>query len=117
LKKTFSNSATLQILSAGLFVFSAALITDYNCPIQQVSGVACPGCGATRAALHFAQFEFERAWQFNQLIFVAPIVLGLIYFATRGLKKSSQTILIAAVAFVMMVTFWVWRALNPPAWL
>jgi hypothetical protein len=117
LKKTFSNSTTLQTLSAGLFVFSAALITDWHCPIQAATGVACPGCGATRAVMQLGQFNFERAFNYNQLVFIALPLLVLIYLASRKLNKNSQTILIASVAFVIMVTFWIWRALNPPAWL
>jgi hypothetical protein len=107
----------LQTISAGLFVFSAALITDWNCPIQAATGVACPGCGATRAVIQLSQFNFERAFNYNQLIFVALPILTLIYFATRKFSKNRQTILIASAAFVMMATFWIWRGLNPPEWL
>jgi hypothetical protein len=107
----------LQTLSAGLFVFSAALITDWNCPIQAATGVACPGCGATRAVLQLGQLNFERAFGFNQLIFIALPILAFLYLATRKLSKNRQTILVASAAFIMMSAFWVWRGLNPPAWL
>jgi hypothetical protein len=117
LNRKLSNATTLQAVSAGLFVFSAALITDWHCPIQAATGVACPGCGSTRAVMQITQLNFERAFNFNQLIFVAPLVLAIVYLLTRKMKKSHQTILIATLAFVLMATFWVWRWLNPPDWL
>jgi hypothetical protein len=67
--------------------------------------------------LQLAQFNFERAFNYNQLVFIALPLLALLYLVTRKLNKNSQTILIASVAFVLMATFWIWRALNPPDWL
>lgn len=115
--KKLSNATTLQTLSAGLFVFSAALITDWHCPIQAATGVACPGCGSTRAVLQLVQLNFEGAFNFNQLIFIAPVMLAAVYFLTRKLKKTHQTILIASLAFALMATFWFWRWTSPPEWL
>lgn len=67
--------------------------------------------------MQLAQLNFERAFNFNQLIFVAPAILAIVYFLTRKLKKSHQIILIASCAFVLMASFWAWRWLNPPDWL
>lgn len=49
-----------------------------KCPIKQVSGLDCPGCGSQRA-VHFAlNGDLSQAFQQNQLIFLlAPyIILG-----------------------------------------
>lgn len=49
-----------------------------KCPIKQVSGLDCPGCGSQRA-VHFAlNGDFSQAFQQNQLLFLlAPyIILG-----------------------------------------
>ena len=67
--------------------------------------------------MQLAQLNFERAFSFNQLIFIAPVILAIVYFASRKLKKTHQTILIAVLAFALMVTFWAWRWFNPPSWL
>lgn len=48
------------------------------CPFKQVTGLPCPGCGATRAAYQLMHGNLNAAIQFNALaVFVIfPLMLG-----------------------------------------
>ena len=48
------------------------LIPKPFCPFHQLTGIPCPGCGGTRAALEIIDGHFENAFQINPL---APLVI------------------------------------------
>lgn len=41
------------------------------CPFALVTGVACPGCGLTRAAAALMRGDLVAAWEFHPLILLA----------------------------------------------
>ena len=46
-----------------------------GCPIYQVSGIECIGCGLNRAFIDLVRFRFIEAWHHNPLVFFyIPIV-------------------------------------------
>lgn len=49
------------------------------CPSRLLFNVECPGCGMTRAMMHFIHLEFEEAVYFNMLSLVVLPLLGLIW--------------------------------------
>lgn len=49
------------------------------CPSRLFFNVECPGCGMTRAMMHFIHLEFEEAVYFNMLSLVVMPLLGFIW--------------------------------------
>jgi len=46
-----------------------------GCPIYQVTGIECLGCGMNRALIEFIRFRFMEAWHLNPLVFFyIPVV-------------------------------------------
>ncbi len=66
-----------RIEPAGQFFFP-------RCWLYQLTGIQCPGCGATRAVHALLNGEFERAWRLNALV-VGAIPL-LAWLAVRGVR-------------------------------
>ncbi len=54
-----------------------------RCWLYQMTGLQCPGCGATRAVHALLNGELERAWRLNALV-VAMVPL-LAWLGLRGL--------------------------------
>lgn len=77
-------------------VFSSAF-----CPMIQLTGLPCAGCGLTRAFLFLAQGQFARAAFINPMVF--PIIAFLLYCGffryILGKKVVGFTLL-----FVLLVT-------------
>lgn len=59
------------------------------CPIHQLFGIQCPGCGATRSLIAILHGNFMSAIQANAL-FVASLPFVLLY-ATRTLRRAFRS--------------------------
>lgn len=56
-----------------------------GCPIHQLTGLSCPGCGMTRAAHAVLHGRFADAFSLNPLGALAmPVFLGMIAFCLPG---------------------------------
>jgi len=51
------------------------------CPLRTLTGIACPACGATRAAAALLHGDLTAALQFNAPVLVAGVVVGYLWVA------------------------------------
>jgi hypothetical protein len=88
------------------------------CPYRALTGLACPGCGMTRATHFLLRGDLASAWAYNPLLFLAvPLVLA---FALAPRALSAPCALrwrtrIGWVGLACALVFWIWRntALYP----
>jgi|SRR5687768_5119350 len=59
-----------------------------RCVFHAVTGLACPGCGALRAAHSFLHGDFATAFRFNPLLFVLLPLAGLTWVVYRPASLS-----------------------------
>lgn len=64
------------------------LVKSAFCPLLQVTGLPCAGCGLTRAFLFIIRGEFARAFYIQPLSY--PIVLFLLYCGFYRYIKGSR---------------------------
>ncbi len=74
------------------------------CVFHQATGLYCPGCGMTRAALALLQGEVPQAFRFNPLVFcLVPLFAAYAAASRKGMKRTSMALmgamLTATVAF------------------
>jgi hypothetical protein len=88
------------------------------CPFALCTGMACPGCGMTRAASHLIRGDVTTALGYHPLILPVAVlsVLGAVWYLLRRLgiarplpTRWVNTLLVGAG--VMLVGVWVARAL------
>lgn len=88
-----------------LIVFSRLFGTI--CPVRLVTGVPCPGCGITRAALLFLTGRWQQAWQMNLVIF--PIVLTVLYYGVNryflNRKVKGMRWIILGIAVMLLAVY------------
>ncbi len=73
------------LLAAALI---AALYSRIGCPLRYLTGIPCPGCGMTRAALALLRLDFADAFSWHPMIFaIVPyaLVTGILLLT----KKTS----------------------------
>lgn len=51
---------------------------NYRCPIHELFGLYCPGCGGTRMFLSFIHLDFYQSFRWNPLLFIL-LILFIIY--------------------------------------
>ena len=79
-----------------------------GCPVRWLTGLACPGCGMTRAATALCRLDFAGAWHMHPLVFAMP-VFAVLFFVFRNRKKGAAAV--TAVFFVSLAALWLWRLL------
>jgi hypothetical protein len=55
----------------------ALLLGMAHCPLRDLTGIPCPTCGGTHAALALAHGRFATAFTANPLVAVGLVLLGL----------------------------------------
>ena len=68
-----------KVLLPFLLIVSWLLIMGWFCPIQQLTGIPCPGCQMTTALYYFIQGRFQEAYFFNPAFY-----LLLLFFLISG---------------------------------
>lgn len=53
------------------------------CIFKHLFGVPCPGCGMTRAFIHFFQFDLKGAFYYHPLFWLVPLIFGIIVFRKK----------------------------------
>lgn len=120
LRRTGARGATrgrrILAVALSLALASLAIASDVTlCPVAALSGVPCPGCGLTRAALALISGDFTAAFALHPLVFVAaPLVallgLGLLRDVWRGESAPASVPpraagWVAAAAAVLLAAF------------
>ena len=81
-----------------------------SCPFHALTGLNCPGCGATRALYHLLHGDVSGAFRFNQIFFLMVPFFAAAARWPRILTKPSVAWTIA----VVMITYGIVR--NLPFW-
>ena len=76
-KKIFKIILGIVILITYLILGSIFKIY-IRCPIHEVTGFYCPGCGLTRMLTSMLKLDFYQAFRYNPLLFIStPLILFL----------------------------------------
>jgi hypothetical protein len=76
------------------------------CAFNHFTDLQCPGCGTTRALSALVQGDVATAFNFNQLIFFAPLFLIVVYVSKNSrYQKQITSALIATAAMSALLFF------------
>lgn len=70
-----------------LFIAIAVFYSIAGCPSRVLFGIACPGCGMSRAVRAALQLDFSLAFESHPLVFLLPVAAG-VYFARKKIPKK-----------------------------
>jgi len=69
----------IVLMAGGLFYALARLGYPIPCLFYKLTGLHCPGCGNTRAALALLRLDFPAAFSYNFFFLPEFIYLGYVY--------------------------------------
>ena len=90
MKKGLYGLLVLAALAA--LALLSAVTLGWNCPVQHFTGVPCPGCGLSRAAVALLRLDFHTAFRYHPMVFVLPPVVLYALFGKKpllGIKPAS----------------------------
>lgn len=86
------------------------------CPIALVTGVACPGCGMTRAMVALVHGDLGAAWSFHPLfgLIAAEVIVAFVWWLgyRSGLTRRLPSVVeagIVGVTGVALLAVWALR--------
>lgn len=80
--------------------------TGIGCIFQKIFGIACPGCGMTRAVASVLQLDFSAAFNYHPMVFSLPI-LYLYFLIDDGLFKNKiWNILLLSLIGIGFILVW-----------
>lgn len=85
------------------------------CPFLAATGLACPGCGTTRALRALMHGEVAAAFAFNPLLFVlgplTAVVLALSVMRSDSDESARARTVLVWLMPAITIAFWAWRNL------
>lgn len=103
--KGHGNIKELLTICFGVVLYYFILnILGISCPIKEITGISCPGCGMTRALMHAIVFWFDKAFYYHPLWIIMPfalVILLILYFKDE--KKAINIVLTVLVALFIIV--------------
>ena len=78
------------------------------CPFHVITGLACPGCGMTRAMISLGQLKLGEAIGYN--LFSIPLLVLMIFYVWPGKFPSFlQHQVISVFLFIIVIVVWLMR--------
>ncbi|WP_308588142.1 DUF2752 domain-containing protein [Merdimmobilis hominis] len=92
-----------------LFFAAGALLIllpgDYNCTIRRLTGVPCPGCGMTRAALCLLRLDFAGAWRLQPMIYLLIFYIVLLSLRSIAGRPMRNWLIFCGVSYCLLAFF------------
>ena len=94
------------IIPAAVFTAAVVLLTvsHIGCPIKFSTGIACPGCGMTRAWESALFLDFHKAMEYHPLFWTLPLI-GILILLRKKINRRVYTILIIGFIALFAVVY------------
>ena len=81
------------------------------CPIRYLTGIACPGCGMTRALWSLATLDPAAAWHYHPACFgLLALAPPLLWCHHTGKRKGTAALL--SLLVILLLTVYLFRLLT-----
>lgn len=115
-----SKNQAIRTLGVIVFILLCFLIVGWLCPIQQMFGIPCPGCGMTTALYYFVQGRFQEAYFFNPafyLLLLFCLISGLGWLKNQNFLHSKSWHLLFWLFIAIWFSIWLYRMFTIfPKW-
>ena len=106
--KRIENLVTKVVFLSGLCLFCFVThMLKITCVIKSVFGLACPGCGMTRAFLCAVRLDFVTAFAFHPMFWSLPLLVLYFLYDGRLFKNRKVDVAILALVFIGFLINWV----------
>ena len=108
-------------LGLGYYLFVRIVGRGLPCFFHEITGLYCPGCGASRMCMALLRFDFKTAFYYNPALLVTAPVLAVLYILNKiryiktgkNISSKIEDILLIAV-LVILILFCIYRNIFLP---
>lgn len=109
-KETAKNAGVLLVVGILYYLFYRLTDIGFKCPLYELFGILCPGCGLTRMITSLLSFDLKGALYYNAAVLILiPLLLavGISYYyeyiknGVRSLKRWHKAALIFSAAIML----------------
>ena len=73
------------------------------CIFHEITGLYCPGCGATRATISLIKLDFYQAFRYNIIVVISiPLFIVYLLYKNKTKKEIPNTILYIYLAALLI---------------
>ena len=105
----------LKVL-AGMAGFGVLMLltslSPVNCMLRDLTGIPCPSCGMTRAAISLLQFDFRAAFYYHPLCYFLVVAVVYIFglYIVKGVSPLAKRHLwVYITTLVVFIAVWLVR--------
>ena len=113
----FLKRISRYAIAAAVFVAAYGVLfycLDIGCVFLRITGIPCPGCGMTRAAMALMEYNFASAFYYHPAIYILIPVVPFCIFAPKpyfGSKKRQNIFIVVTACIVFGI--YLYRLLTP----
>ena len=100
-----------NLISCGLIVVMVIgmYLLDIKCIFKEFLKIPCPSCGITRAFICVLNFNFKKAFEFNAMFCMTPIIFILILFEGTPIIKKWINVILYLCVIIGFLGNWVYK--------
>lgn len=102
----FKENKNLLIPTCGILIYCLlGWFLNFPCPIKFLTGISCPGCGMSRAAISLLAFDYQKALYYHPGIFLLiPFAIAML-IANYKKKYKFRKIVIICLCFMLLAIY------------
>ena len=81
-----------------------------HCPIKYITGIACPGCGMTRAYISLLKLDVAKSFYYHPL-WPIPIMYLFVYYFFRNKNRKVYNFFVCIVIMLFILVYF-YRLFN-----
>lgn len=90
----------------GIVLILFLLLLFYKCPIQNVTGLPCPGCNMKTSLYYLVHFKFSLSLYYHALLIPTIVVFIWIVFNYKNHEQTKKLLIIWAI---FMIIYYIYR--------
>lgn len=105
-----NKNKKLLIILLATIIYIIFYKLGIGCPIKNITGISCAGCGMTRAYKALLNLDFRSAFYFHPLFWTIPLIIIVFLFSEQIPNKI--IIIFCIIISFLFIYIYIIRILN-----
>ncbi len=108
--RKISNIPLKLVVSLSVLAYAVILyVTPLGCPVLELTGIPCFGCGITRALISAVRLDFAAAFKQHFMFFSVPILYACLWLDGMPFKSKKANWLFYGIVLLGFIINWAFQ--------